>query len=124
MSPARILYRLATPEDWGLARAQGELPLSEADRRDGFIHLSSETQALATAQRHFAQSRGLYALELDGEALSGRVKYEPSGPCGTELFPHLYGPLDISCVRNARRLERDEDGAWRFCAQDETEAGA
>ena len=47
-------------------------------------------------------------LHVDIESLGEALKWEPSR--GGDLFPHLYGPLPVSAVVEARPLGLDADG--------------
>jgi uncharacterized protein (DUF952 family) len=120
MSEPCVFYRLATPAEWARSRVSGTLAWSDADRRDGYFHLSTERQVLATAQRHFTEGSELYALEIDGVALAERVKFEASLSGGDELFPHFYGTVDAASVLGARLLRRDASGAWRVSPRERT----
>jgi para-aminobenzoate synthetase component 1 len=79
---------------------------SEADRRDGFVHLSSGAQVPGTLARHFAGEGPLWLAEIDPALVSGALRWEPSR--GGALFPHLHGALPRTAVR-AERLVRAED---------------
>ena len=68
------------------------------DRRDGFIHFSTAAQVEETARRHFAGRTDLLLVAVDVDGLD--IRWEPSR--GGELFPHLYGVLPLSAVREVR----------------------
>jgi uncharacterized protein (DUF952 family) len=87
-----LLYKICKRSDWQEAERSGSYSGSEDDRRDGFIHLSSAAQLIATAAKHFRGKDGLVIVAVDGDRIAGRVKWEPSR--GGDLFPHLYAPLD------------------------------
>ncbi|MBB5517261.1 DUF952 domain-containing protein [Amphiplicatus metriothermophilus] len=108
-----VLYRLIAAEDWATAQDSGEVPWNADDRRDGFLHLSTEAQALETARRHYAHVENLLALEVDADRLAHPLRWELAPKRG-EKFPHLYGPLPVAAVRRVRRLARDAEGGFRF----------
>jgi uncharacterized protein (DUF952 family) len=60
---------------------------SDADLRDGFIHLSTREQLEGTLASHFAGEAGLILLEIRTDAVHAALKWEPSR--GGTLFPHL-----------------------------------
>lgn len=106
---AMRLYKILPEAAW--TAAAPVVPWSDDDRRDGFLHLSTEAQVLETAQRHFAGRTGLVALEIDAGAVAPDLRWEKSR--GGALFPHLYGDLPRSAVIRTRPLAR-EGGRFRF----------
>jgi 1,4-dihydroxy-6-naphthoate synthase len=64
--------------------------------REGFVHLSERQQLPATLAAHFAETRALCLLELDGERVGPHVDWEPSR--GGEHFPHLYRAIEQADV--------------------------
>jgi uncharacterized protein (DUF952 family) len=83
-------------QDWETAQANGIYEGSEADRRDGFIHLSAARQVRATARKHFSGQGDLLLVAVTEEALGQSLKWEASR--GGELFPHIYGNLPLNAV--------------------------
>lgn len=102
------IYKICGRAEWQAAESEGEFRGSSADKRDGFIHFSSAAQLPETADKHFAHQTGLILVAVDGEALIGRLKWEPSRR--GELFPHLYAPLPLSAVRWVRPLPDEVQG--------------
>ena len=75
---------------------------SEVDRRDGFIHLSAAHQVCATAQKHFSGKADLMLVSVAQENLGPSLKWEASR--GGDLFPHIYGPLQLDAIGEAVSL--------------------
>ena len=92
----------------GLGRFQG----SADDARDGFIHLSAGHQVAGTLAKYFAGQRDLVLLAVDPDRLGESLRWEESR--GGELFPHLYGPLDLDHVISVEALVLQEDGTHRL----------
>ena len=65
--------------------------------REGFIHCSYAPQVLATVNRIFRGRSDLVLLEID-PALLGCKVVDENLDGGTELFPHVYGRLQMSAV--------------------------
>ena len=95
-SKVPVLYKIMSRQEWETARAQGIYEGSDADRRDGFIHLSAAHQVRATAQKHFSGKAGLLLVSVAEEVLGQNLKWEVSR--GGDLFPHIYGALPLSAV--------------------------
>ena len=76
---------------------------------DGFIHCSYARQLPGVANRFFASRTGLVLLEINRDRLTCRVVDE-NLEGGTDLFPHIYGPLPMSAVVHVHELRRDAGG--------------
>ncbi|TQN68436.1 hypothetical protein CSHISOI_07014 [Colletotrichum shisoi] len=90
-----------------------EYPLSDLDRNDGFIHLSTAEQVLGTADRFFSASASLWLLKLPYSALEAQIRWDDL-PSGAGCFPHLYGRnFGAADVEDARGFVRGDEGrAW------------
>lgn len=97
------LYHLICADDWNKALDGGIVPYGDRDRRDGFLHLSTESQVLETARRYFSRRTDMFALEIDFASIGRSVRFERV-PERAEFFPHFYGELSVGAVRRARKL--------------------
>ncbi|KAK1633854.1 hypothetical protein BDP81DRAFT_62081 [Colletotrichum phormii] len=91
-----------------------EFPLSDLDRNDGFIHLSTAKQVLNTANLFFATSTTLHLLKLPYAPLASSTKWEfpPSGTFPS-AFPHLYGRnFGAADVEDVKGFARAEGQVW------------
>lgn len=102
------VFKIVKRAHWVAAVEAGLYEGSADDLRDGFIHLSTANQVAGTLARHFRGQDDLILVALSTGSLSGALKWEPSR--GGELFPHLYGPLDVALSDDAWPLHRDGDG--------------
>lgn len=122
------LLHLAEAPLWEAARGTGTYEMSTRGRtlqEEGFIHLSLPHQLPGVARMLYGDGSGsedgggdgghdLVVLVVDPARLTDPVRYEAMKPGGEE-FPHLYGPLPVDAVVEARRLEdwqhdrREED---------------
>jgi uncharacterized protein (DUF952 family) len=105
----RRIYKICPASAWREAERQGVYRGSADDARDGFIHFSSGAQAAKTAAKHFAGQTGLLLVEVDADALGAALRWERSR--NDELFPHLYGELDLGVVTGVRELRLRSDGS-------------
>lgn len=103
------IYKVCPAPAWREAERQGAFRGSADDRRDGFIHFSTASQVAGTVAKHFAGQTGLFLIAIDADALGEALKWEPSR--GGELFPHLYGELDIGAVIQILDLRTRSDGS-------------
>ena len=108
----KLIYKIATGDQWRSARSSGRFEGAPIDLADGFIHFSTEGQTRETAARHFAGQTDLVVAALDADALGDRLKWEPSR--GGQLFPHLYRPFAMTEVVWAKPLPADPAGMHDF----------
>jgi uncharacterized protein (DUF952 family) len=107
-----LIYKIVSEAEWARAQASGRFEGSAVDLKDGFIHMSSADQAQETARLHFRGQADLILVSLEADDLGADLKWEPSR--GGVLFPHLYGPLDVTLARETRRLTLDAEGMPRL----------
>lgn len=106
------IYKICASAMLQGARGRGGFEGSADDLRDGFIHLSAGHQVAGTLAKYFAGQRDLVLLAVDPDRLGAGLRWEKSR--GGELFPHLYGPLDLDHVISIEALVLQEDGTHRL----------
>ena len=109
------IYKIVRTGDWIDAEKAGVFKGSADDARDGFVHFSAAHQVRATAERYFRGQADLVLVAADAALLGEALKWEPSR--GGDLFPHLYGPLEMSAIAWTKPLPLGPDG--RHCFPDE-----
>jgi uncharacterized protein (DUF952 family) len=102
------IYKICSASAWREAERQGVFRGSSDDACDGFIHFSTATQVAETAMKHFYGQQDLLLVEIDADALGDDLRWERSR--NDELFPHLYGELDLGAIRAVRELHARSDG--------------
>ena len=105
----RRIYKICPASAWREAERQGVYRGSADDARDGFIHFSLPEQVAETARKHFAGQAGLFLVAVDADALGDALRFEPSR--NGELFPHLYGELDLGAVTGVHEMHARSDGS-------------
>jgi len=106
--PDRI-YKIASAQAVASADATGHFDGMPIDARDGYIHFSTASQLAETLSLHFRDQDGLVLLGVSTSALGDALRWEPSR--GGALFPHVYGPLDMSAVAWRGVVDVAADGA-------------
>jgi uncharacterized protein (DUF952 family) len=107
-----LIYKIVPEALWRAAEALAEFDGAPADQADGFIHFSTARQVRETAAKHFAGQRDLLILTVEAERLGDALKWEPSR--GGDLFPHLYGKLQLADVLRVDQLPLRENGTHDF----------
>jgi uncharacterized protein (DUF952 family) len=98
---------------WFAAKKSGEYN-ADSLSRDGFIHCSKVDQVLRVANLVFAGQLGLVLLVIDPARLSSELRWEPGVDLATELFPHIYGPINLDSVVDALTFEPATDGKFQL----------
>jgi len=91
-----MIYRIADPEDWTLARRTGIFASADL-ANEGFMHASELHQVLRTADKYYRGKAGLVLLEIDDALLGGAVVREDLTGSGL-LFPHVYAPIPLEAI--------------------------
>jgi len=104
----RTIYKITPASAWREAERQGVYRGSADDLRDGFIHFSTASQVAETARKHYFGQTGLFLVAVDADALGDALRWEPSR--NDELFPHLYGELDLGAVTAILDMRARSDG--------------
>ena len=104
----RSIYKICPASAWREAERQGVYRGSADDSRDGFIHFSAASQVAETAKKHFFGQTGLFLIQVDADALGDSLRWERSR--NDELFPHLYGELDLGAVTGVLSMRARSDG--------------
>jgi uncharacterized protein (DUF952 family) len=101
------IYHLALERDWVAARAAGEYAVSTLGRtlaEEGFVHASLEDQWRGVRERFYAGvTEPLVLLVIDPARLTAEVRIEEV-PGLDEEFPHVYGPINLDAVVEARSV--------------------
>ncbi|MEH2481551.1 uncharacterized protein (DUF952 family) [Nitrobacteraceae bacterium AZCC 2146] len=105
----RTIYKICPASNWREAERQGVYRGSADDSRDGFIHFSTAAQVAETVKKHYFGQTGLFLIAVDSDALGDALRWEPSR--GGDLFPHLYGDLDLGAVTAILDLRARSDGS-------------
>jgi uncharacterized protein (DUF952 family) len=99
-----------TPRDrWETAKNIGTYR-SDSLATEGFIHCSTLAQVIGSANRFFKQQTDVVILIVDVDRVTAEIKYE--GVDSTNLFPHIYGELNIDAVIQSIDLETNLDGLF------------
>lgn len=115
-----IILHITNRKVWESAVPSGYYKPTSLDS-DGFIHCSTIEQTVDTANHFFAGQRDLILLCIDKNKTKSEVKYEAPACVGdqriTSLFPHIYGPLNVSAVVKVVKFVTDKEGKFVLPAE-------
>lgn len=113
---SELVYHCSLVSDWAAAQATGEYTVSSRGRtleQEGFVHASYAEQVAGVLDRFYADlDEPLCLLTIDPDALDVPLVAE-NLMGGTELFPHIYGPVPTAAVVEVTELVRTDKG-WRW----------
>jgi uncharacterized protein (DUF952 family) len=117
-----MIYHVTSRAAWKDAQQRGDYRAKSLEA-EGFIHCSTKSQVLPVAEKYYKGQRGLILLIIDPSLLSSDLKWEPpsggSPPPGVpegDLFPHIYGPINLDAVVKVFDLESDPNGKYNLPA--------
>jgi uncharacterized protein (DUF952 family) len=103
------LVHLTSHQDWQQAQLSNDYRAGSLDEV-GFIHCSKPEQILKVANRYYPAASELVLLWIDPSKLRAELRWESSDG---ELFPHLFGPLNLDAVIAVSEFSPDPDGVFR-----------
>jgi len=106
-----VIYRLADPQDWLRAQETGTFVSADL-AAEGFIHFSEARQVQGAADRHCRGRGPMVLLAVEEARLEVKVVRENTSG-GTDLFPHVYGPVPVAAIAWSREVPMDPDGRIR-----------
>jgi uncharacterized protein (DUF952 family) len=108
-----MIYHVAFAADWDAARSEGLYRVSGRGmtlESEGFLHFSYAGQLAGVAGRFWRHPGApVVLLAVDPRLLDLPVVAENTTG-GTELFPHVYGPLPIGAVVAVTPVAVNADG--------------
>jgi uncharacterized protein (DUF952 family) len=115
-----MIYHLTSRQAWRAAQQRGEYRADSLES-EGFIHCSTLTQILPVAEKYYKEQQGIILLGINPDLLTSELRWEPpSGgapPPGVpegELFPHIYGPINLDAIVKVYDLETNPDGSYKL----------
>lgn len=106
------IYHIATVEDWHAAQDAGTYKVASL-ATERFIHCSTETQLVDTANRVFRGRADLVVLQIDEGRVRADIRHEQA-PGGEGSFPHVYGPLNLDAITDAIPFPPRADGRFEM----------
>ena len=104
------IFHITRRGEWERAAREGSYRTPTL-ASEGFIHCSRGEQVVRVADRLFRGQTGLVLLEIDTRQVGAEIRYE-NCEGGQELFPHIYGALDLGSVVRVVAFEPGEDGSF------------
>jgi uncharacterized protein (DUF952 family) len=104
------IFHITKRGEWERAKREGSYRTPTL-ASEGFIHCSRSDQVIRIANTLFRGQAGLVLLEIDTRRVGAEIRHE-NCEGGRELFPHIYGALDLGSVVRVLAFEPGEDGSF------------
>jgi uncharacterized protein (DUF952 family) len=105
-----MILHLCPRQAWEEAQKQGGYR-ADSMESEGFIHCSRLEQILQVANHYYQGLPDVVLLWIDPLKVKPEIRWEPSGE---DIFPHIYGPLNLEAVVAVSELSPEEDGTFRM----------
>ncbi len=105
------ILHITPRNNWNKALDYGEYRSKSLDTV-GYIHCSKYSQIIAVANHLFKGQKGLVLLVIDSKKVKPEIKWE--GEEQANLFPHIYGPLNLDAVKRVSDFPPSEDGTFEL----------
>jgi uncharacterized protein (DUF952 family) len=112
----RFIYHIAAAADWERAVRDGQYTTSTRGltlAEQGFIHASTADQVALVANAFYRGAPDLLLLVIDTALVGPEIRYEHV-PGQADPYPHIYGPLNLDAVREARPFAPGPNGQFSF----------
>lgn len=106
------ITHIVESEKWEKAKKLGYYK-HESLSKEGFIHCSSPQQVLKIANSLYKGQENLLLLLIDERKVKPEIKWEDLYDL-KELYPHIYGVLNMDSVINIYEFKPRSDGTFQL----------
>lgn len=105
------IYHICSREAWREA-TKLKIYRPESVVKEGFIHCSKFEQVLRVASYFYHGQKDLVLLVINPEKLNAKLLWEPGSDKPDELFPHIYGSINLDAINQVLDLGETPDGKF------------
>lgn len=102
------IYLIVSQAEYMQAIEKGQL-VKESLGSEGFIHASDLPNLTRVANKFYLSCELPMVLEVAVEEIEAEVKWEAAA---NSLYPHIYGPLNMSAVVNVHAIVKEDTGLF------------
>jgi uncharacterized protein (DUF952 family) len=102
-----FIYHIVLPDVWERFKTRPSYQ-PESLTTEGFIHCSYASQLETVLKRYYSNVEKVLILKIDTDKLLSKLVKEPS--TNDEIYPHIYGRLNISAVVDVQERVVRGDG--------------
>jgi len=105
------IFHITSRTSWSAAQKDGAYS-ADSLTSEGFIHCSKANQVLRVANNIFTNQQGLVILVIDQSRLKPGIRWEAGTDKTDEMFPHIYGPINLDAVMGVLDFYPGLDGKF------------
>jgi len=107
-----VIYHIISVNEWEKAKQEGAYAPNSLSN-EGFIHCSTEKQVTGVANSLYKGRTDLIVLEIAEDQVDANIVYEDLYSLN-QLFPHIYGVLNVNAVTKLYQFQPDLKGEFIF----------
>ena len=104
-----MIFHLVKPQYWKTFDEK-DTYFAETFEQEGFIHCSTTEQIAGVLERYYKNAGEMLLLHIDDSKLSSKLIYEKA--TNDELFPHIFGGINKSAIKNIEILVEQSVGVY------------
>jgi uncharacterized protein (DUF952 family) len=108
---SEMIYHLTLDMVWRDAQEKGYYSPSTL-ASEGFVHFSKKDQILRVANTFFKNQSSITLIVVNQGKLTSQVKWEPGSDKPDELFPHVFGIINLDAVEKVYFLRLGKNGLF------------
>jgi len=108
-----FIFHITSQASWFAAQNPGVYSPDSLEC-EGLIHCSKAGQIMRVANCYFTNQNDLVILMIDPSRLKPELRWEAGTDKVDELFPHIYGPLNLNAVNHVFDFEHGLDGEFHL----------
>jgi uncharacterized protein (DUF952 family) len=109
-----MILHILSESAWAAAKESGDYR-GDTLATEGFIHCSTPEQVVEVANLRFRARTDLCLLVIDPTRVNPKILYEDGG--NGKMYPHIYGPLNLSAVRAVIPFRPVSEGTFALPAE-------
>jgi uncharacterized protein (DUF952 family) len=106
-----LIFHITSRKSWAAAEKYS-VYYADSSLNEGFIHCSKVDQIMRVANSFFINQHDLVILEIDLSKLKSKLLWEPGTDKADEVFPHIYGPLNLDAIVHVFEFEPGPQGMF------------
>jgi len=106
------IYILVRPDTWELAGKTHQF-FERSLANEGFIHACHWRQLDRVANAYFSDANELVIVAVDPAKVQPPIRWEESPSTG-DVYPHIYGILNLDATTEVQRIHRSQDGRFEI----------
>ncbi len=96
------IIHITSRQTWKEAQKLGTYQADTLES-EGFIHCCQPDQVKIVLEKWFQGAKDLVLLEIDPDKIKSKIVFE-NLEGGEELFPHIYGPINLDAVKSIKTI--------------------